>query len=154
MKVFTKEDLLALNDGDEGLVEYEYDEAFVKSLSPFGITELHLGDVTVPPIIEERIPDTEENLPDYGKCTSSHLADSQTGELFYLIDKRFLVKDETSRLSYVDFADSKMEDGSKPFLDHDGSLVVPTFENLVDGQWRVDTNLMNAMASAYDEEEE
>ena len=44
MKVFTKEDLLKLNDGDEGLVEYEYDESFVKSLSPFGITELHLGD--------------------------------------------------------------------------------------------------------------
>ena len=35
MKVFTKEDLLMLGDGDEGLVEYEYDEAFVKSLGSF-----------------------------------------------------------------------------------------------------------------------
>ena len=31
MKVFTKEDLLKLGDGDEGLVEYEYDEAFSKT---------------------------------------------------------------------------------------------------------------------------
>ena len=154
MKIFTKEDLLALNDGDEGLVEYEYDETFVNSLGSFGTTELYLGDVTVPPMIPERTPDEEYDLPNYGKCTSSSLVDPQTGEVFLLVDKRFLLKDETSRLSYVDFADSKMEDGSKPFLDHDGSLVVPTFENLVDGQWRVDTNLMNAMASAYDEEEE
>ena len=154
MKVFTKEDLLMLGDGDEGLVEYEYDEAFVNSLGSFGSTELYLGDVTVPPMIPVRIPDEEFDLPDYGKCTSSSLVDPQTGEVFLLVDKRFLLKDETSRLSYVDFADSKMEDGSKPFLDHDESLVVPTFENLIDGHWTPDTNLMKAMASAYDDEEE
>ena len=154
MKVFTKEDLLALNDGDEGLVEYEYDEAFVKSLSPFGITELHLGDVTVPPMIPERTPDEEYDLPNYGKCTSSSLVDPQTGELFLLVDKRFLLKDETGRLSYIDFAHTKMEDGSKPFLDHDKPLVLPTFEHLVDGQWMVDTQLLNAMSEAYDDEEE
>ena len=143
-----------LGDGDEGLVEYEYDEAFVNSLGSFGSTELYLGDVTVPPMIPVRIPDEEFDLPDYGKCTSSSLVDPQTGEVFLLVDKRFLLKDETSRLSYVDFADSKMEDGSKPFLDHDESLVVPTFENLIDGHWTPDTNLMKAMASAYDDEEE
>ena len=153
MKVFTKEDLLALNDGDEGLVEYEYDEAFVKSLSPFGITELYLGDVTVPPIIEERIPDTEENLPDYGKCSLSHLADPQTGELFYLIDKHFLVKDETSRLSYVDFSEARLEDGSSPYPDKGKNLICPTFENLIDGHWTPDTKLMNALFSANDDEE-
>ena len=154
MKVFTKEDLLMLGDGDEGLVEYEYDEAFVNSLGSFGSTKLYLGDVTVPPMIPVRIPDEEFDLPDYGKCTSSSLVDPQTGEVFLLVDKRFLLKDETSRLSYVDFADSKMEDGSKPFLDHDGSLVVPTFENLVDGQWILDTELLKAMSEAYDDEEE
>ena len=143
-----------LGDGDEGLVEYEYDEAFVNSLGSFGSTELYLGDVTVPPMIPERIPDEEYDLPNYGKCTSSSLVDPQTGEVFLLVDKHFLLKDETSRLSYVDFADSKMEDGSKPFLDHDESLVVPTFENLIDGHWTPDTNLMKAMASAYDDEEE
>ncbi len=154
MKVFSKEDLLMLGDGDEGLVEYEYDEAFVNSLGSFGSTELYLGDVTVPPMIPVRIPDEEYDLPDYGKCTSSSLVDPQTGEVFLLVDKRFLLKDETSRLSYVDFADSKMEDGSKPFLDHDDSLVVPTFLNLVDGQWILDTKLFKAMSEAYDDEEE
>ena len=154
MKVFTKEDLLMLGDGDEGLVEYEYDEAFVNSLGSFGSTELYLGDVTVPPMIPERIPDEEYDLPDYGKCTSSSLVDPQTGEVFLLVDKRFLLKDETSRLSYVDFADSKMEDGSKPFLDHDDSLVVPAFLNLVDGQWILDTKLFKAMSEAYDDDEE
>ena len=154
MKVFTKEDLLALNDNDEGLVEYEYDEAFVNSLGSFGSTKLYLGDVTVPPMIPVRIPDDEYDLPHYGKCTSSTLVDSQTGEVFLLIDKRFLLKDEASRLSYIDFADTQMEDGSKPFLDHDKSLVLPTFENLVDGHWRVDVKLMKAMGSAYDDEEE
>ena len=153
MKVFTKEDLLMLDDGDEGLVEYEYDEAFVNSLGSFGSTELYLGDITVPPMVPERIPDEEYDLPDYGKCTSSSLVDPQTGEVFLLVDKRFLLKDETSRLSYVDFADSKMEDGSKPFLDHDESLVVPTFLNLVDGQWILDTELFKAMSEAYDDEE-
>ena len=152
MKVFSKEDLLMLGDGDEGLVEYEYDEAFVNSLGSFGSTELYLGDVTVPPMIPVRIPDEEYDLPDYGKCTSSSLVDPQTGEVFLLVDKRFLLKDETSRLSYVDFADSKMEDGSKPFLDHDDSLVVPTFLNLVDGQWILDTKLFKAMSEAYDNE--
>lgn len=39
-----------LGDGDEGLVEYEYDEAFVNSLGSFGNTELYLGDVRVPPM--------------------------------------------------------------------------------------------------------
>ena len=154
MKVFTKEDLLMLGDGDEGLVEYEYDEAFVNSLGSFGSTELYLGDVTVPPMVPERIPDEEFDLPDYGKCTSSSLVDPQTGEVFLLVDKRFLLKDETSRLSYVDFADSKMEDGSKPFLDHDKPLVLPTFLNLVDGQWILDTELFKAMSEAYDDDEE
>ena len=154
MKIFTKEDLLALNDGDEGLVEYEYDETFVNSLGSFGTTELYLGDVTVPPMIPERTPDEEYDLPNYGKCTSSSLVDPQTGELFLLIDKRFLLKDETGRLSYIDFAHTKMEDGSKPFLDHDKPLVLPTFEHLVDGQWMVDTQLLKAMSEAYDDEEE
>jgi len=154
LKVFTKEDLLMLGDGDEGLVEYEYDEAFVNSLGSFGSTELYLGDVTVPPMIPERIPDEEYDLPNYGKCTSSSLVDPQTGEVFLLVDKRFLLKDETSRLSYIDFANTEMEDGSKPFLDHDNSLVVPTFENLVDEQWMVDTRLMKAMAEAYDDDED
>ena len=153
MKVFSKEDLLMLGDGDEGLVEYEYDEAFVNSLGSFGTTKLYLGDVTVPPLIPERIADKEYDLPHYGKCISSSLVDPQTGEVFLLVDKRFLLKDETSRLSYVDFADSKMEDGSKPFLDHDESLVVPTFENLIDGHWTPDTKLMNALFSANDDEE-
>ena len=154
MKVFTKKDLLVLNDGDDGLVEYEYDEAFVNSLGSFGSTKLYLGDVTVPPMIPVRIPDDEYDLPHYGKCTSSTLVDPQTGEVFLLIDKRFLLKDEASRLSYIDFADTQMEDGSKPFLDHDKSLVLPTFENLVDGHWRVDVKLMKAMGSAYDDDEE
>ena len=154
MKVFTKKDLLKLNDGDEGLVEYEYDAAFVNSLGSFGSTKLYLGDVTVPPMIPVRIPDDEYDLPHYGKCTSSSLVDPQTGEVFLLVDKRFLLKDETSRLSYIDFANTEMEDGSKPFLDHDNSLVVPTFENLVDEQWMVDTRLMKAMAEAYDDDEE
>ena len=47
-----------------------------------------------------------------------------------------------------------MEDGSKPFLDHDKPLVLPTFEHLVDGQWIVDTQLLKAMSEAYDDEEE
>ena len=153
MKVFTKEDLLVLKDGNHGLVEYEYDEAFVNSLGSFGSTELYLGDVTVHPMVPERIPDEEYDLPDYGKCTSSSLVDPQTGEVFLLVDKRFLLKDETSRLSYVDFADSKMEDGSKPFLDHDKPLVLPIFLNLVDGQWILDTELFKAMSEAYDDEE-
>ena len=154
MKVFTKEDLLMLGDGDEGLVEYEYDEAFVNGLGSFGTTELYLGDVRVPPLIPERIADEEYDLPHYGKCISSSLVDPQTGELFLLVDKRFLLKEETGRLSYIDFAHAKMEDGSKPFLDHDKPLVLPTFEHLVDGQWMVDTQLLNAMSEAYDDEEE
>ena len=44
------------------------------------------------------IPDEEYDLPNYGKCTSSSLVDPQTGEVFLLVDKRFLLKDETSRL--------------------------------------------------------
>ena len=154
MKVFTKADLLVLGDGEEGLVEYQFDKAFVDSLGFFGSTKLYLGDVIVPPLIPYRIPDEEYDLPDYGKCTSSSLVDPQTGELFLLVDKRFLLKDETSRLSYIDFAHAQMEDGSKPFLDHDKSLVLPTFEHLVDGHWKVDTELMKAMAEAYDDDEE
>ena len=45
-----------LGGGEEGLVEYEYDEAFVNSLGSFGNTELYLGDVRVPPIVPELIP--------------------------------------------------------------------------------------------------
>jgi len=154
MKVFTKADLLVLGDGEEGLVEYQFDKAFVDSLGFFGSTKLYLGDVIVPPLIPYRIPDEEYDLPDYGKSTSSSLVDPQTGELFLLVDKRFLLKDETSRLSYIDFAHAQMEDGSKPFLDHDKSLVLPTFEHLVDGHWKVDVELMNAMGAAYNDEED
>ena len=152
MKVFTKKDLLVLNDGDHGLVEYEYDEAFVDSLGPFGSTELYLGDVKVPPMVEERMPDKDEDLPDYGKCSSSHLVDPQTGELFLLIDERFLVKDETTRLGYVDFSDAKsVDDGSRLYPDDGESYIVPVLENLVDGNWTPDVELMNAM---FNDEEE
>ena len=152
MKVFTKKDLLELNNGDHGLVEYEYDKAFVNSLGPFGSTELYLGDVKVPPMVEERMPDKDEDLPDYGKCTSSHLVDPQTGELFLLIDDRFLVKDETTRLSYVDFSDAKsVDDGSRLYDVDSESYIVPTLENLVDGNWTPDVEIMNSMFS--DEEE-
>ena len=48
MKVFTKADLLVLGDGEEGLVEYQFDKAFVDSLGFFGSTKLYLGDVIVP----------------------------------------------------------------------------------------------------------
>ena len=105
-------------------------------------------------MIPERTPDEEYDLPHYGKCISSSLVDPQTGELFSLVDKRFLLKDETSRLSYIDFAHAQMEDGSKPFLDHDKSLVLPTFEHLVGGHWKVDVELMNAMGAAYNDEED
>ena len=153
MKVFTKEDLLALNDGDEGLVEYKYDEPFVNSLGFFGSTELFIGDVKVPPMVEERMPDKDEDLPDYGKCISSHLVDPQTGELYLLIDKRFLVKDEKTRLSYVDFSDAKSVDDGSRLYDVDGeSYIVPTIENLVDGNWTPDVEIMNAMFSENDEE--
>ena len=146
MKVFTKKDLLELNNGDHGLVEYEYDKAFVNSLGPFGSTELYLGDVKVPPMVEERMPDKDEDLPDYGKCTSSHLVDPQTGELFLLIDERFLVKDETTRLGYVDFANAKsVQDGSRLYPDDGESYIVPVLETLVDGNWTPDVKLMNAM---------
>ena len=146
MKVFTKKDLLVLNDGIDGLVEYENDEAFVNSLEPFGRTELYLGDVTVPPLFEDLMPDEDEDLPDYGKCTLSRVADPHTGELFLLIDKRFLVKDETTRLGYVDFYDAKsVEDGSRLYPDDGKSYIVPVLETLVDGNWTPDVKLMNAM---------
>ena len=152
MKVFTKKDLLVLNDGDHGLVEYEYDEAFVDSLGPFGSTELYLGDVKVPPMVEEPMPHKNEDLPDYGKCTLSRVADPHTGELFLLIDKRFLVKDETTRLGYVDFSDAKsVEDGSRLYPDDGESYIVPVLETLVDGNWTPDVEIMNSMFS--DEEE-
>ena len=152
MKVFTKKDLLVLNDGEDGLVEYENDEAFVNSLEPFGRTELYLGDVTVPPLFEDLMPDEDEDLPDYGKCTSSHLIDPQTGELFLLIDDRFLVKDIKTRLGYLDFSDAKsVDDGSTLYIEHSETYIIPTLENLVDGNWTPDVEIMNAMFS--DEEE-
>ena len=152
MKVFTKKDLLVLNDGIDGLVEYENDEAFVNSLEPFGRTELYLGDVTVPPLFDDLMPDEDEDLPDYGKCTLSRVADPHTGELFLLIDKRFLVKDETTRLGYVDFSDAKsVDDGSRLYDEHGESYIIPTLENLVDGNWTPDVEIMNSM---FNDEEE
>jgi len=103
-------------------------------------------------MVEEPMPHKNEDLPDYGKCTSSHLVDPQTGELFLLIDDRFLVKDEKTRLSYVDFSDAKSVDDGSRLYDVDGeSYIVPTLENLVDGNWTPDVEIMNSMLS--DEEE-
>ena len=152
MKVFTKKDLLELNNGDHGLVEYEYDKAFVNSLGPFGSTEFYIGDVKVPPMLDEPMPDKNEDLPDYGKCKSTHLVDPQTGELFLLIDDRFLVKDIGTRLGYLDFSDAKsVDDGSRLYIEHVESYIIPTLENLVDGNWTPDVEIMNSMLS--DEEE-
>ena len=155
MKVFTKEDLLALNDGDEGLVEYEHEEAFINSLGSMGSTFLYLGDVTVPPFLEGPIPDEELDLPNYGKCTLSALVDPQTGELFSLIDKRFLVKSENNRLNYADLSDAKYEDGSRIFEESEVSgerVVIQVFENLIDGQWVIDTDFINAYSKSFEEE--
>lgn len=154
MKVFTKEDLLALNDGDEGLVEYEHEEAFINSLGSMGSTFLYLGDVTVPPIFNSPIPDEELDLPNYGKCTLSALVDPQTGELFSLIDKRFLLKSENSRLNYADLSDAKAEDGSRIFEESEVSeerVVIQVLENLIDGQWVIDTDFLNAYSESFKE---
>ena len=92
------------------------------------------------------MPDEDEDLPDYGKCTSSHLIDPQTGELFLLIDDRFLVKDIKTRLGYLDFSDAKsVDDGSTLYIEHSETYIIPTLENLVDGNWTPDVEIMNAM---------
>ena len=80
------------------------------------------------------------------------LVDPQTGELFLLIDDRFLVKDIGTRLGYLDVSDAKsVDDGSRLYIEHSETYIIPTLENLVDGNWTPDVEIMNAM---FNNEEE
>ena len=55
-------------------------------------------------------------------------------------------------MGYLDFSDAKsVDDGSRLYIEHSETYIIPTLENLVDGNWTPDVEIMNAMLN--DEEE-